>query len=300
VIAVDVNLDGKPDVYVANDTVDNFLYMNHSTPGKIRLEERGLLAGVARDGGGNPNGSMGLAVGDPEDTGLPWLWVTNYERELHALYRNVSNAKRVCFLFYTPASGIAAIGQNYVGWGTGFLDIDHHGWEDLFIANGHAIRYSTGSTRSQKPVLLRNWRGKFKDITKRGGSFFQKPHLSRGVALGDLDNDGKTDLVISHMNEPISIVRNVAPRGNHWLGVQLARPDHADFVGARLILEAGGRKQTRFAAGGGSYASASDRRFVFGLGSTDRIDKLVVLWPDGHRQEWTALAPDRYHVLARK
>jgi hypothetical protein len=299
VLAVDVNLDGKPDVYVANDTVDNFLYLNHSTRGKIRFTEKGLLAGVARDGSGSANGSMGVDAGDPEGSGLPWLWCTNYENELHALYRNVSDKKRVCFLYYTPASGIAAIGQKYVGWGTGFLDLDHHGWEDLFVANGHAIRHPTGTTRSQKPVLLRNWKGKFKDITRRGGSYFQQPHLARGVALGDLDNDGKVDLVVSHMNEPVAVLRNAARERHHWLGVQLARKDHADVVGTRVVLEAGGRKQTRFATGGGSYASSSDRRLVFGVGDADRIDKLVVFWPDGQRQEWTGLAPDRYHVLVQ-
>jgi hypothetical protein len=187
-----------------------------------------------------------------------------------------------------------------VGWGTGFLDLDHHGWEDLFVANGHAIRFPTGTTRRQRPVLLRNRGGKFKDITPRGGPYFQQVHLARGVGLGDLDNDGKIDLVVSHMNEPVAVLRNVAPEaGGHWLGVQLAGADHADVVGARVILEAGGRKQTRFARGGCSYASSGDRRLVFGLGQSKTIDKLSVIWPDGKPQEWTGLAPDRYHVLAQ-
>jgi hypothetical protein len=242
---------------------------------------------------------MGTDAGDPENKGLPWLWCTNYENELHALYRNVSNKARVCFIFYTPASGIAAIGQKFVGWGTGFLDLDLHGWEDLFIANGHAIRYPTGTTRRQRPVLLRNRDGKFTDITPRGGPYFKEQHLARGVALGDLDNDGRVDLVISHMNEPVTVLRNVAPQGHHWLGVQLAGKDHADVVGARVILEAGGRTQTRFARGGGSYASSSDRRLVFGLGPAQRIDKLSVIWPDGKRQEWTGLPLDRYYVLTQ-
>jgi hypothetical protein len=299
VVAVDVNLDGKPDVYVANDTVPNFLYVNRSTPGKIRFTEAGTVTGVALDGTGAPNGSMGVDAGDPDGKGLPWLWVTNYENELHALYRNLSNKDRICFVFYTPASGIAAIGQKFVGWGTGFLDIDHHGWEDLFIANGHAIRHPTGTTRRQLPVLLRNRDGKYKDITPRGGPYFKQPHLARGVALGDLDNDGRVDLVVSHMNEPVTVLRNVAPKDHHWLGVQLAGKDHADIVGARVVLEAGGRQQTRFARGGGSYASSSDRRLVFGLGQTERIDKLSVIWPDGQQQEWTGLPLDRYHVLVQ-
>jgi hypothetical protein len=299
VLVVDVNLDGKPDIFVANDTCGNFLYVNRSTPGKIRLTEEGLLAGVARDLHGSNNGSMGVDTGDPECTGLPWLWITNYENELHALHRNLCTKDRVLFFFNTPASGIAAIGQKYVGWGTGFLDLDHHGWEDLFIANGHAIRYPTGTTRRQLPVLLRNRDGKFKDITRRGGSYFHEQHLARGAALGDLDNDGKVDLVISHMNEPVAVLRNVANEGNHWLGLDLMGKDFADVVGARLVLEASGRKQFRYTRGGGSYASSSDRRFVFGVGKTDRIDRLMVTWPDGQQQEWTGLGLDRYHVLVQ-
>jgi hypothetical protein len=299
VLAVDVNGDGKPDVFVANDTVPKFLYINRSTPGQIRFTEEGLLAGVALDGSGQANGSMGLDVGDPAGDSKPWLWVTNYENELHGLYSNLCTRERPFFMYQTTSAGIAAIGQKYVGWGTGFLDLDHHGWEDLFIANGHAIRYPTGTTRRQRPVLLRNRGGKFSEITKRGGPYFAEPHLARGAALGDLDNDGKTDIVVSHINEPVAVLRNIAPAGNHWLGVELAHKDHADLVGTRVLLESAGRKQTRFIRGGGSYASSGDRRMVFGLGPADAIDRLTVIWSDGQQQEWTALAVDRYHMLVK-
>src|SRR5579871_694521 len=127
VVIVDVNGDGKPDIYVANDTVDNFLYINHSTPGKLRFEEVGLPSGVARDERGVPNGSMGTDAADYDGSGRPSLWCTNYENEMHALYRNLGKGM---FFFSTPASGIAAIGQSYVGFGTGFLDLDNDGYPD--------------------------------------------------------------------------------------------------------------------------------------------------------------------------
>src|SRR5205823_4669566 len=114
-----------------------------------------------------------------------------------------------------------------------------------------------------------------------------------------LDNDGRVDMVISHVNEPAAVLRNVAAKDHHWLGVQLAGAGHADVVGARIVLEAGGRKQSRWAKGGGSYASSSDRRLVFGLGKTSKVERVVVTWPDGKRQEWAGLAVDRYHVLTQ-
>jgi hypothetical protein len=280
--------------------VPNDLYANKSVRGKIVFEEKGMHAGVALDGGGSPNGSMGVDAGDPEGTGRPALWVTNYENEFHALYRNHSAGNNVTFVFATQSSGIGVIGQKFVGWGTGFADFDHDGWEDIFIANGHAIRYPTGTTRSQRPVLFLNRGGKFKDITARGGGYFGKAHLSRGVVLADLDNDGKTDTVVSNVNQPTAVLRNVAPTADrHWVGVELVGEGHRDVVGARVSLEAGGRTQTRFAKGGGSYASSPDRRHVFGLGAEPKVAKLAVVWPDGSRQEWADVPTDRYHIVVQ-
>ncbi len=300
IVVVDVNADGKPDVYVANDTVANFLYMNKSEKGTIKFAEQGMQAGVGMDGGGSPNGSMGVDAGDPEGTGKPALWVTNYENEFHALYRNHSTTERASFVFATQSSGVGAIGQKFVGWGTGFIDFDLDGWEDIFIANGHAIRFPTGATRLQKPVLFQNRKGKFTDITARGGDYFQAPHLSRGVALADFDNDGRTDVAVNNLNQPAAVLRNVLPPdGRHWVGVELVGKDRGDVVGARVTLEANGRTQTRFAKGGGSYASTPDRRFVFGLGSESKVSTLAVTWPDGTRQEWSDVPLDKYHIVVQ-
>jgi enediyne biosynthesis protein E4 len=300
VLLVDVDGDGKPDVYVANDTVDNFLYLNRSQPGRIRLDEQGLLSAAARDDRGSPNGSMGLDAGDPERTGKPALWVTNYENELHALYRNECRPGRPFFQFCTAAVGIAAIGQQYVGWGTGFFDADLDGWEDLFVSNGHAIVFPTGknASRRQRPVLLLNQGGKFREAGRRLGDYYGTPRLGRGVGLGDLDNDGRVDLVVSHMNEPAAVLRGVGGQDHHWLGVELVGRDHACVVGARAVLEVDGRRQTRFAKGGGSYASSGDRRFVFGLGKA-RPGRLTVTWPGGREQRFDGLAADRYHRIVQ-
>ena len=301
VVLVDVDGDGKPDVYVANDTDDNFLYLNRGEAGKLRFAEEGFARGVARDGDGVPNGSMGVDAADYDDSGRPSLWVTNYENELHALYRNVSSGNRIHFLFATQTAGIASIGRSFVGFGTAFLDFDHDGREDLVVANGHVIRHATNLR--QKPVLLRNrGNGQFDDVTPQGGDYFRAAHLGRGLAAGDLDNDGRTDLVVSHLNHPVVLLRNQSAPGNHWLGVELVGRDHRDVTGARVVLEVGGRKQTMFARGGGSYLSSSDRRFLFGLGASERVDRLTVIWPSGRTQhrEGSQLTVDHYHRLVEE
>ena len=300
VVIVDFDGDGKPDIYVANDTVDNFLYINKSARGSLRFEEHGLLSGAARDDRGTPNGSMGVDAGDPERTGKPSLWVTNYENELHALYRNECKPGRPLFQFRTTAAGIAAIGQKYVGWGTNFLDTDLDGWEDLFVTNGHAIRFPTGKevSRKQQPVLLLNQGGKFREASKRIGGYHATPRLGRGVGFGDLDNDGRTDLVVSHTNDPGAVLRGIGGDGRHWVGVSLEGKDHACVVGAKAVWEVDGQRQTRFVKGGGSYTSSGDRRLLFGLGKAT-TGRLTVTWADGTEQKFDELAVDRYYRLTQ-
>ena len=309
VVIVDINGDGKPDVYVANDTVANFLYLNQSTPGKIAFVELGMKAGVALDGFSSANGSMGADAGDPEHNGKPWLFCTNYEGELHALYRNIVSPKtdaapeRIFFIYATPGSGMAALGQKFVGWGTGFVDLDRDGWEDIVIANGHAIRFPSPSQaqRKQKPVLMSNQgEGKFKSASGRGGSYFQAEHLGRGMVLADFDNDGRVDLAISNMNEPAAILKNVSEDKNHWAGFTLQADKNADVVGAKVRLTTPDKVvQTRFAKGGSSYMSSPDRRMLFGLGTQEKIANVTVTWPDGTTQEFADIAVDKYHVLKK-
>ncbi len=298
-ILFDANGDGKPDIYVANDTDENFLYINRTKPGgEITLEELGMNASVARDDRATPNGSMGLDIADYDRGGRPSIFVTNYEQELPALYKNRCEGDRITFNYATTSAGIGVIGAIYVSWGTGFADFDHDGWEDLFIANGHAIRFPVAKFgRQQRPVLLKNSSGKFTPITDRGGKYFADKHNARGAALGDLNNDGKTDIVFSHLNEPVVVVQNVSPGGNHWLGIELVGAKHRDIVGAKITVESANGTQHRFVKGGASYGSTNDPRHIIGLGATSTVGKVSVEWPSGAKQVWTDIPVDGYSRL---
>ena len=280
VVVADLDDDGRPDVYVANDTTDNYLYLNR---GRGKLEEVGLDRGVAYDDAGMPNGSMGVDAADYDGSGRLSLFVANFEDEYHALYRNFG---RGSFRHWSQAAAVKAIGNTYVGFGTGFFDFDRDGAEDLVIANGHvAYRPRDPGNVTQRPVLFRNQfrpgdrpeAVAFADATDRGGPYFQKKHMGRGVALGDLDNDGRTDLVISHTNERLAVLRNVSADGHHWLGLGLTGQPCRDAAGAKLTLEVGGRTLLRAVKGGGSYMSASDQRVLFGLGDSTAIGRLTAM-----------------------
>jgi hypothetical protein len=301
VLAVDLNDDGKPDIYACNDKTGNLLYLNRSTKGHFRFEEVGLKSGTACNAQGGTTGSMGVDAADYDRCGRPSLWVTNFEREEHALYHNDCLDGEVRFHCVSSLAGIGLIGRRRVGWGTAFLDLDHRGWEDIVFVSGHVYKDPSGrgNTRRQKPVLLRNQGdGTFLNLTSQGGAYFQNDHLARGVAFGDLDNDGRIDAIVSHINEPVTVLANVADvAGRHWLGVELIGRHHADVVGAKLILECDGHTQTRFAKGGGSYLSSGDHRHVFGLDKATKVDRLTVIWPNGQRQQWKYPPIDDYCPL---
>jgi hypothetical protein len=306
VLFVDVNGDGKPDIYVCNDTTDNFLYLNQSTPGHLKFEDKGLSLGVARDIHGTENGSMGVDAADVDGLGRPSIFVTNYEGEYHAFYRNVLLHGLLSFSYDTPRAGLSVIEPNFVGFGTKFVDIDNDGWEDIVISNGHVVYYPPRNNLKQRPILFMNMEFKtksgserrFADGSSRGGSYFNESHRGRGLIAGDLDNDGRVDLVFVAQNEPVRIIRNVAAPENNWLGVEL-HSGKRDVVGAKLTLEVGDRKLVRFVKGGGSYLSSNDMRVVFGFGDAKKPGKLTVEWPSGEPrvQEWADLEPKKYHKL---
>ncbi len=297
VVAADLNADGRPDFYVANDATNNHLYLNRGG----RLEERGLSAGVAVSEDGKYDASMGVDAGDYDGSGRPSLFVTNFQGEVHALYQNLGAE---IFHHRTRAAGIAAIGQHYVGFGTGFIDFDNDGWQDLVIANGHVIpRPVLGSPYRQRPVLLANGAGvggrSFSDVSDRGGPFFSRPALGRGLAVGDLDNDGWPDIVISHSDYPVALLRNQAGAStpNHWLGIQLTGKGHRCTVGSTVTIEVGGRRLARFAKAGGSYLSSGDPRLLFGLGEATHPLTVIVRWSWGATEKWEGLNPDQYWEL---
>jgi hypothetical protein len=302
VVIVDVNEDRKPDIYAVNDTVRNYLYWNQSSPGQIHLTEMGLEASAGMGDRGHPDGSMGVDAADYDGCGRPSLVVTTFEGELPALYHNDCAGDRILFRYATRTAGLAAQGSGYVGFGTAFLDLDLDGWEDLVMVNGHVRRFPTKCGLEQRSLLYRNLgTGQFADVSAQGGPYFDVLHRGRGLAVGDLDNDGRPDLVISHLNQPLVLLRN-APQGDsvpqpHWLGLDLRGRNRRDVAGARVVVEVGDRRLTRFAKGGGSYLSAPDRRLLVGLGDADHVNRVTVFWPWGEMQVWNGLPIDRYWEL---
>ena len=290
VLLADFDADSKLDIYVANDTTNNFLYLNK---GQGQFDEKAELCGVALDDRGLPNGSMGVDIMDYNLDGKFDIWVCNYEDESFALYRNEGAAQ---FLHVSKSTGLTSFGQRYVGFGTACADFDLDGDEDVVVANGHVIKYPQRSPRKQIPLYLENQKGRFVKVPFTQKSFFGKPQEGRGLAVADFDNDGDFDLVVSRLNEPLAIVRNNQPNAN-WLTVRLiGRISNRDAIGARLKLTNNGRSQIRQIKGGGSYLSTHDLRVLWGIDNKESMSTLEIDWPSGIRQMVDQLSAG-YHVF---
>jgi tetratricopeptide (TPR) repeat protein len=285
----DLDGDGRLDIFVANDGTANFLFRNR---GGLQFEEVALNAGVAYDAAGEPTGSMGVVAEDLNSDGRIDLFHTNFINQSSSLRWNLGGG---LFTDGTLAANLAAPSRSQTGFGTVALDVDNDGTLDLFVANGHTDDqpwYNTPMAENAQLFLGRE-RGRFDLAGPEVSSYFSRPVVGRGVAAGDLDNDGRVDLVVVHRDAAAAVLHN-GTRGGHWLGLRLrGTQSGCSPVGARVICQAGGRSRVRWLTSGTSYLSSSDPRLWFGLGSAPKAEHLEVRWPSGTIQTWSDVAADR-------
>jgi enediyne biosynthesis protein E4 len=294
VAVADFDNDGWPDIYVACDMTPSLFYHNR---GDGTFEERGVESGVAYNFDGRLQAGMGVAVGDYDGNGFLDIAKTNFSGDLTSLYANEDGH---FFSDRSSEAGLAA--RQYLGWGVAFVDVDEDGWKDLICANGHVYPEVTGTSVGdeylQPTLLYRNLgNGRFRDITREAGPALQTPRAARGLATGDLDGDGRQEIVIVNMNQKPSLLRNLTPR-QHFLVVRVAgMKSNRSGIGARISIQAGKRRMIDEIMSGGSFYSQNELAAFFGLGATATIDTIEIRWPSGLTQKWTDIPADN-QVLA--
>ncbi len=301
VVATDFNADGRTDLFVANDGMPNRLWIQTAAG---RFEDQALIAGCAFNREGKPEASMGVNAADLDGDGSPDLFLTHLAAETNTFYRNDGQGR---FTDATAGSGLGAASHAFTGFGTAAADFDGDGRLDLAVANGAVTRIERLVARGepfplqQRNQLFRNTgEGRFEEWNPGGNAAFVREEVSRGLAVGDLDNDGDPDLLLTNNNGAARLLVNAGNPGGNWLGLRLIDPDGGDAVDTRVELRLDdGSSQHRRGSRDGSYLSSNDPRVLFGVGPGRAVIEVRVSWPDGAIESWDRLEAGRYHEIRR-
>jgi hypothetical protein len=297
VVFADFDNKGRPDIFVANDSTPNFLYRNK---GDGTFAEVGLESGTAVNEDGSEQASMGIALGDYNHTGRPAIYLTEFTDEPNTLYLNDGNWN---FRDVSYKSGVAVPSLPWVKWGDAFVDLDNDGWLDLIAASGHVYPQmadvpSAGGYLQPKLLHMNRGDGTFCDASTQAGPALTEHRAARGLAVGDLFNDGNMDVVVGDLDGSPMLLRNHGIAGHHFASFELqGTKSNRLAIGARVKLAAGGMVQTDEIHSGGSYLSQNDLRLHFGLGSATRIDSVEIRWPSGAMDTLNNLAPDKFYYV---